>query len=259
MSTGKAKPTVVFIGGLCTTPGIWDRWAARYKKAGHEVLAPVWPVIEGDAESARRNPSALIGLPLQTVVDHYERIVRGLESPPILVGHGFGGLIVQLLADRGLGVAGVVIDRARSEGVPARAFAPVESRLAALVMPNGARTLWNGALSFLKPKNESGVRHARSDKPALLFIAEGEARAVTPAVNTIDIRRYARSMAITAYLEFPERAYNTLSHAGWEQIADLALNWALGNSRHAMSFDDVKAALSPSRVLTESREHEARM
>ena len=46
------------------------------------------------------------GLGITEVVDHYDRIIRGLDTPPVIMGHSFGGLITELLLDRGLGAAG---------------------------------------------------------------------------------------------------------------------------------------------------------
>src|SRR5437870_10165749 len=130
-----SKPTIVLIHGLWLTPRSWEGWIDRYQKAGYNVLAPSWPGLEGEVEAIRKNPSPLKGLKLKTVVDHYERIIRKLESPPILMGHSFGGLIVQLLVDRGLGAAGVVIDSAQSAGVPVLPLSTVRATLSILGNP----------------------------------------------------------------------------------------------------------------------------
>ena len=50
-------------------------------------------------------------------VEHLAGIVPALESPPILIGHSFGGALVQILLDRGLGAAGIAIDSVPTEGV----------------------------------------------------------------------------------------------------------------------------------------------
>jgi len=99
------KPTIVLVHGLWLTPRSWEGWIDRYQKAGYNVLAPSWPGLEGDVEAVRKDPSPLKGLKLKTVVDHYEHIIRKLDAPPIIMGHSFGGLIVQMLVDRGLGSA----------------------------------------------------------------------------------------------------------------------------------------------------------
>jgi hypothetical protein len=42
---------------------------------------------------------------------------RGLDSPPIVMGHSFGGTFMQLLLDRGLGAAGVGVASGTVKGV----------------------------------------------------------------------------------------------------------------------------------------------
>src|SRR5438552_18651648 len=90
-----SKPTIVLIHGLWLTPPSWEGWIDRYQKAGYNVLAASWPGLEGEVEAIRKNPSQRKGLKLKTVVDNYERIIHKLESPPTLIGHSFGVLIVQ--------------------------------------------------------------------------------------------------------------------------------------------------------------------
>ena len=44
------------------------------------MLAPAWPRMEGEVEAVRRDPSVMNGLGVAEVVDHYDRIVRGLAA-----------------------------------------------------------------------------------------------------------------------------------------------------------------------------------
>ncbi len=41
---------------------------------------------------------------------------------------------------------------------------------------------------------------------------------------------YRKSKAITDYKEFPERSHYTVGEAGWEEVADYALDWAEENA-----------------------------
>src|SRR5437763_14221762 len=90
--------TIVLIHGMWMTRLSWEHWAERYRERGHDVLAPAWPGLAEDPETVRRDPTPLRGLSLLDVVEHYDGIVRGLERPPIVIGHSFGGLVAQLLA-----------------------------------------------------------------------------------------------------------------------------------------------------------------
>src|SRR6266550_707901 len=281
------KPTIVLIHGLWLTPKSWEGWTDRYQKAGYKVIAPPWPGLEGEIEEIRRNPSALKALRLKTVVDHYDRIIRNLDTPAILVGHSFGGLIVQILVDRGLGEAGVVIDSAQSAGVPVLPLSTVRATLSVLgnpftfnkavslspsqfnyaftneldpaeskkvydrlAVPGPARILWDGAFSLLNPNAQSKVDYGKTNRAPLLFIAGGNDHLVPASVNKANLRKYTKSNAMTAYREFPGRTHNTVGQAGWEQVADFALSWALENSHYPVTAEEVKAAFAPAPMRT---------
>src|SRR5918997_1385735 len=110
-------PDVVLIHGLWLTPRSWEGWKERFEARGHRVLAPAWPRMEAEVEALRRDPSVMNGLGVAEVVDHYDAIIRGLERPPIVMGHSTGGLITELLLDRGLGAAGVALSPVAVKGV----------------------------------------------------------------------------------------------------------------------------------------------
>jgi pimeloyl-ACP methyl ester carboxylesterase len=109
--------TIVLIHGMWMTPLSWEHWSSRYSDRGHRVLAPAWPGLEAEPEELRRDPSPLRNLSIRDVVDHYDKLIRGLDRPPIIIGHSFGGLFTQLLLDRGLGAAGVTLGTGAPKGV----------------------------------------------------------------------------------------------------------------------------------------------
>ena len=291
-----SKPTIVLIHGLWLTPRSWEGWIDRYQKAGYNVLAPSWPGLEGEVEAIRKDPSPLKRLKLKTVVDHYERIIRKLDAPPIIMGHSFGGLIVQMLADRGLGSAGVVIDSAQSAGVPVLPLSTIWATITVLgnpftfngtsslspkkfnyaftnelneveskkvydryQIPGSNRILWDGALSLLNPNASSKVNYANNNRAPLLFIAGGNDHLVPPAINKANMRKYVKnSSAVTDYREFPNRTHHTVGQKGWEEVADFALQWANANAREQVSLADVKAAFAPDTTYTSSTSPELR-
>ena len=291
-----SKPTIVLIHGLWLTPRSWEGWIDRYQNAGYNVLAPSWPGLEGEVEAIRKDPSALKGLKLKTVVDHYERIIRKLDAPPIIMGHSFGGLIVQMLVDRGLGSAGVVIDSAQSAGVPVLPLSTIWATITVLgnpftfngtsslspkkfnyaftnelneveskkvydryQIPGSNRILWDGALSLLNPNASSKVNYANNNRAPLLFIAGGNDHLVPPAINKANMRKYVKnSSAVTDYREFPNRTHHTVGQKGWEEVADFALQWANANAHGQVSLADVKAAFAPDTTYTSSTSPELR-
>src|SRR3954447_26826155 len=117
MTSTSTPDTVVLIHGLWMNSRSWEHWIARYEARGMTVLAPSWPGMDGDVEALRADTSAFDDLGIDAIVDHYASIVSGLDAPPIIMGHSFGGAFTQILLDRGLGAAGVAIDSAPLKGM----------------------------------------------------------------------------------------------------------------------------------------------
>ncbi len=254
--------TIVLIHGLWMTPRCWECFIGWYEACGYNVLAPAWPRMQGEVEAIRRDPSTLAGLGLREIADHYEKIVRSLPEPPILIGHSMGGLIVQILLDRGLGVAGVSIDGATPRGIlqlplsmlkaanpvlshPSRysrcvmltfeqfyyAFAntmtPVEARRAydRYFIPGPARPIFQAALANLNPWAATAVNRYNDDRAPLLLINGAEDHLVPPVLNQINQWLYLNSEAVTGYKEFPDRSHLIIAQPGWKDVAEYALYW----------------------------------
>src|SRR5947208_16216682 len=109
--------TIVLINGLWISGLGWELWVKHYTDKGYRVIAAEWPDREGEIEQLRGDPSHFASLGLKDVVDYYEQLIRELETPPIIIGHSFGGLVTQILLDRGLGAAGVAIDTGPVKGI----------------------------------------------------------------------------------------------------------------------------------------------
>src|SRR5581483_7642397 len=129
---------ILFIHGAWMTPLCWEKFAGFFDSKGVRWQAPAWPYKDAPIETLRAHPDPnLAGLGITEIVDHYDRIIRGLPEPPVLIGHSFGGLFTQMLLDRGLGAAGIAIDSAPPKGV--NPFRPTVFRanLRILATPGG--------------------------------------------------------------------------------------------------------------------------
>jgi pimeloyl-ACP methyl ester carboxylesterase len=133
------KPTIVLIHGLWLTPLSWEGWRRRFESKGYTVLAPAWPGFEGTVEEVRQNTSRYERLGIKEITDHYDGIIRRLDAPPIIMGHSFGGLIAQLLLDRGLGASAVAISPAQIKGVYILPLAQAKVASVALKSPANLR------------------------------------------------------------------------------------------------------------------------
>ena len=74
-------------------------------------------------------------MPTGKTLDHLAGFLDTLPEKPILIGHSFGGTLVQLLLDRGYGEVGVVIDSAPVKGVLTLPLSQVKSLFPILKNP----------------------------------------------------------------------------------------------------------------------------
>src|SRR5262245_44499922 len=130
----------MFIHGAWLSARSWETFIDYFEPRGYDVSAPEWPRKEGDVEDLRASAEEIEGLGLTEIVDHYEQHIDELDTPPILIGHSFGGLIVELLLDRGLGRAGVAMSPAPPKGILVLPFSSLKAASPALAHPSR----WHG-------------------------------------------------------------------------------------------------------------------
>ena len=196
--------TVVLVHGLWMTPRSWEHWVPYYESKGMRVLTPGYPGFDIEVEALREHPETIAGLTVPETVDHLAAVVEGLDAPPVIIGHSFGGTLTQLLLARGLGAAGVVIDSAPTEGVRVTPLSQARSLFPALRNP--------------------AARHR-----AVGFTPQEFHYAFANTLSAED--SHAASPALTDYHELPERDHWTCAAPGWQEVADHALTWALEHAR----------------------------
>ena len=126
---------VIFIHGLWLLGSSWDNWAEVFRGAGYATLQPGWPDDPSDVEEAKANPEVFANKKVGQVADHYAAIAGALGKKPALVGHSFGGLLVQILAGRGLSAATVAVDPAPFRGVLPLPFSALKASSTVLKNP----------------------------------------------------------------------------------------------------------------------------
>jgi alpha-beta hydrolase superfamily lysophospholipase len=207
------NPSIVLIHGLWMTPRSWEHWKERYERRGYEVITPAYPGFEVEVEALREDPSPIADASLPDTIAHLESVIRGLDRPPFLMGHSFGGLLLQLLLDRGLGAAGVAIDSAPPEGI--HKAPPAQFRALFPAFENPANR--HRAVPFTAKHFHYAFTNTLSDE-------ESADHVMPPAVNRSNFEHY-KSAAHTDYKEFEGRSHYTLGQPGWEDVADYALDW----------------------------------
>jgi pimeloyl-ACP methyl ester carboxylesterase len=254
---GADAQTIVLIHGMWMTPRSWDNWVDHYSDRGYRAIAPGWPGVK-DPEETRLDPSPVKGLGLTRIVDHYDKLVRELDRPPIVIGHSFGGLVTQLLLDRGLGAAGVAIGTAPPKGILVLPPSTLRSGLPGLKNPlnrNGLATLspkqfrWRFTNTLSREESDriynehyipgtnraffdalgspAAVNFGNPKRPPLLLIAGGEDHISPVSLNEKLLKLQQRAGSATELKAYPGRTHFMAGMDRWEEVADDALNWAL--------------------------------
>ncbi|MBL0745351.1 alpha/beta hydrolase [Chryseolinea lacunae] len=133
MTKIKSK-TIVFITGAFVSHSCWEEWATFFQYQGYTTLVPPWPAKDADAETLRcRHPdAALAAVSLPDVIAHYTKIVQSLHEKPIVIGHSFGGLIAQIMLNKGFAAACVALHAVPPQGVIPYEFNFLKSNIGAL-------------------------------------------------------------------------------------------------------------------------------
>ena len=270
MSSADGKPdTVVLVHGLWMTPRSWAHWKERFEKRGLDVITPGYPGFDIEVEALRENPEIIAKLTVPETVEHLARQIKELETPPIIMGHSFGGTLTQLLLAQGLGASAVVIDSAPTEGVRVSPLSQIKSLFPALKNPanrhrafgftpeefhyaftntlnaEDSKAVWDkyhipapghwiweyGLFANIKPGHQETWVNYSNDRAPLLFIAGGEDHIMPASVNRSNAKHYSKSPAITEVFEFEDRDHWTCAAPGWEAVADKALEWGMANAK----------------------------
>jgi pimeloyl-ACP methyl ester carboxylesterase len=259
------RPHLMFVHGAWLSARSWETYADYFGKKGYDVSAPEWPRKQGDVEEMRETADDAAGLGVTEIVDHYEGLIRELDSPPVLVGHSYGGLFVELLLDRGLGRAGVAMSPAPPKGILVLPFSTLKAASPALAHPSKRHgivplTLEEFTYGFVNtfttekaqeaydryyvPETgqiffEAGFAnfhlhpptevHFKSDDRAPLLIVGAEKDHTVPAsLSHKQYEKYEKSDAQTDYIEFEGRPHLMMVAEGWEEIAGRIEGWVGG-------------------------------
>jgi pimeloyl-ACP methyl ester carboxylesterase len=231
------------------------------------VIAPAWPGLDKEPAELRRDPAPLRGLSIKDIVDHYDKIIRGLDRPPIIIGHSFGGLFTQLLLDRGLGAAGVALSTAAPKGVLKLPLSTLRAAWPALgnptnlnketpltpkqfhwcftnalskeqsdsvyeryYIPGSARPFFQAGFANFNPNAKTKVNYKNPARAPLLLVTGTEDRICPPSVNLSNLKQQRKAPSATEHKEYPGRSHWP-GQDGWEELADYMLNWTTEHAR----------------------------
>lgn len=126
--------TIVFITGAYVSHACWDHWRSYFEELGYTTIAPPWLHKNADAATLRnRHPdAALAGVSLPDLLQYHIDIIKKLPEKPILIGHSFGGLMSQVILNKGYAAACIAIHAVPPQGVIPYEFAFLKSNTATL-------------------------------------------------------------------------------------------------------------------------------
>jgi pimeloyl-ACP methyl ester carboxylesterase len=261
-ANASGRTPVVLIHGLWVLPSSWNNWVEYFEQEGYAGVTPDWPDDPETVEEARANPNVLAKKTLKQVADHTEEVIGRLTKKPAVMGHSTGGLLAQMIADRGLSAATVAIDPGPFRGVlplpvsTLRVSAPVlrnplnRGRAIALSLDQ-FKYGWANALSDEEAKQLYETYHVAAPGVALmqmananlnpwteakldpknpergpLLIIDGEKDHTVPwAIANGAYKRQRHNEAVTEIEKIPNRGHSLTIDSGWREVADTALKF----------------------------------
>lgn len=248
--------SILFITGAFVSHHCWDEWKYFFEQKGFNTQAPAWLYKDAPADVLReRHPDPqLAALRLTTLIDYFEKIARAYAEPPIIIGHSIGGLIAQILLQRGVASAAIAIHSVPPQGIFSFQFSFLRAGWGPLgffssanktflmsfrqwqyAFTNGMPLEWQekGYQSAI-PESKRIVRDtitsaARVDweqpHAPLLLIAGDNDHTIPASINYNNYRRYKNQDSVCDYKVFPGRNHYVLNQPGWQEIATYLLGW----------------------------------
>ena len=230
MSTSPVTDTIVLVHGLWMTPRSWKAGSPTSRPRATGSSRPPTPASRSRSRRCA-NPDIIAELTVRRPSTTSPAVIESLDTPPIIMGHSFGGTLTQLLLARGLGSAGVVVDSAPTEGVRVNPLSQAESLFPALKNPANihkavgftpeefhyaftntltheeSRAAWDryaiaapgnwvwayGLIANFKPGHQETWVDYAADRAPLLFIAGEKDHIMPPSVNRSNARHYKDS------------------------------------------------------------------
>ena len=249
--------TIVFVTGAFVSHHGWADWQTYFEQQGYKTFAPSWPGKEGTAEELRaQHPhiNRLADLTISDLVDHYAGFIGKLPEKPILIGHSFGGLISQILLNRGLADGAIVLHSVPPLGVIPYEWSFLKSTWGALglftplketyLMPfetwqyaftNGMsledqkKAYEENTIPESKRVTRGGLTLAarvdfKKEHKPLLMIAGANDNIIPASLNKRNFKHYSNKNSVADFKEFPNNHF-VVGLPNWKETAAYASAW----------------------------------
>jgi len=257
------KQPVVFVHGLWLLAESWKPWRDHFEAQGYSTVAVDWPADQGSFAEAHANAGSLAGTSVADVADHVAEVIAGLDRKPVVVGHSFGGLLVQIIAGRGVAAATITIDPAPSQGVLPLPFSSLKAAFPVLGNPlNYGRTvtltfdefrygfanavsedearelyttfhtpapgrpLFQAATANFNPWAKTKANKKNPERGPMLVVT-GENDNIVPfaMANAAFKKQRKNTAAATEIVEIAGAGHSLIIDSGWKTVADAALEF----------------------------------
>jgi non-heme chloroperoxidase len=254
---------VVFVHGLWLLSSSWKPWRDHFEQNGYITVAPGWPDDPATVSDAKSHPEVFAHKMVQGVTDHYLAAISRLAKKPAVIGHSFGGLIVQKIADAGVSAATVAVDNAPIKGVLPLPISALKSAAPVILnpanrgkaisltfeqfvygwannlseeearhlydtyhVPASGAPLFQAAFANFNPfGGETKVNVQNPKRGPLLIIAGTNDNTAPIAFTHGTYKLQLKNEGVTEYVEIPGRGHSLIIDSGWKDVADAALTF----------------------------------
>jgi len=265
-ANASGKPTVAFIHGLWLLAGSWGDWRTYFEDQGYATIAPGWPDDPETTAEANENPEVFADKGVGEITDHLAEVLGGLNERPILIGHSFGGLLVQKLAGMSLAKITVAIDPAPFRGVLPLPFSALKASFPVLKNPANKHKatkltyeqfryafanvvseeeahelyekysvagsgvpLFEAASANLNPHTDASVDTKNPDRGPLLILDGDNDHTVPWAIANSEYKKYKDETDPTEIIKVENRGHSLTIDSGWKEVADISLKFIKEN------------------------------
>jgi pimeloyl-ACP methyl ester carboxylesterase len=251
----ESSKIIVFVHGLFVNPESWRDWKLFFEARGYQCHTPANPFHDGTPGELWKHVRPGLGkVTFEDVVNNIARFIDTLPAKPILVGHSLGGLAVQKLIEMQKGEAGICIDGAAPLGIVTTKLSFWRSNFPVINFLRGNSVFYptkewfhyafcntmtreesdkNFDL-FVVPESRNIPRgtlkpfaHINFRKPhaPLLFIAGEKDHIIPASLNESNFKAYKAPGSRRDFKIFKGRGHFICGEAGWQEVAEFALNW----------------------------------
>jgi len=240
----------MMVHGMCCTGEVWSRFRDHFEARGARVYTPTLR----PEQRTRRPPAELRKVSFDDYVSDLgqeaERIADEVGERPVVIGHSMGGLLAQVMAERGWVQAGVFISPSAPAGVRtlsarvmwgAVLFGSRFGAVPSTILPNRrttSRVVFNRVPADEREAAHAGMVHEsgrafvdlgryavdeRQVRVPVLTVAATADRLVPAPLVRLTAKKYEPVGG--EFREYAEHGHWLYAEPGWERPADEIFDW----------------------------------